>query len=328
MVREIKIDDLTCQKGEKIRGWVDICLTYNQPIRIPVIIVCGKEAGRTLCVTAATHGDEYEGIDAIISLASDLDPAEMSGNLLAFPVLNVIAFDDIFRVGHYDYLNLNRSFPGNKDGFLTERITSKMIDILFNGTKIDALIDFHGGGWEKFIGPLATFSDSEACEGHFTTLDLAKSMGSTLLWKRTYPPDSIAGYCAKRGVPAIVFEAGGGGSLNESIVSGNVNGLKNVMKRMGILQGELTNLPKEYVAIGGALVHSKTGGFWRLKSCQVGDAVNKGDFLGEIVDLHGNVIETFTAGTDGLVVCFRTGPRVHPGDWVYWVGPVLETLRG
>ncbi len=55
---------------------------------VPVLVARGAKPGKKLLLTAAIHGDELNGIDVIHQLFAGLDPARMSGTVVAIPGLN------------------------------------------------------------------------------------------------------------------------------------------------------------------------------------------------------------------------------------------------
>src|SRR4029077_18804374 len=97
-------------------------LEVRANIRIPVLLARGAATGKTLVATASVHGDEYEGVQAIFECFDELDPAQMSGDLLAVPVANPPAFFAGSRLSPLDQANLARCFPGAPDGGPTDAI--------------------------------------------------------------------------------------------------------------------------------------------------------------------------------------------------------------
>jgi len=55
---------------------------------------------------------------------------------------------------------------------------------------------------------------------------------------------------------------------------------------------------------------------------KMGDAVKRGDLLGEIRDLEGKILEQIVAPKDSVVLLMMTNPVKHPDDlvlkmWLY-----------
>ena len=75
-----------------------------------------------MLVTAGVHGDEYPGIAASIRVAGELNPEEMSGNVLFVHCVNVSGFYGKNRRVPEDGGNLNADFPGKRGGTVSEQI--------------------------------------------------------------------------------------------------------------------------------------------------------------------------------------------------------------
>jgi predicted deacylase len=97
-------------------------LPDGQDLAFPVLVARGRSAGKTLLVTGAVHGDEYEGPVAIQDVFDALDPAVMRGTFIGVPVTNGPAFSAATREGAWDHQNLARIFPGRREGTPSERI--------------------------------------------------------------------------------------------------------------------------------------------------------------------------------------------------------------
>ena len=57
-------------------------------ISLPVTVLHGQKDGPCLWLSAAIHGDELNGIGLIHRLLSELNPQELSGTVVAVPVVN------------------------------------------------------------------------------------------------------------------------------------------------------------------------------------------------------------------------------------------------
>ncbi len=89
---------------------------------VPVVTVARGE-GSTVLLLGGTHGDEYEGQVALLNLARELDPADISGRVVIVPCLS----GEASRAGTRrwpDGPDLNRSFPGDPEGSLVEQLAS------------------------------------------------------------------------------------------------------------------------------------------------------------------------------------------------------------
>lgn len=62
---------LTWATGETLHG---------APVSTPILVAKGKEAGQTLCVTAAVHGDELNGIESVRRLMYSVNVTKLKGH--------------------------------------------------------------------------------------------------------------------------------------------------------------------------------------------------------------------------------------------------------
>jgi predicted deacylase len=84
---------------------------------LPVLAARGMAFGPILLVTAAVHGDEYEGPAAIARLFQELQEAPLRGMLLGLPVVHGAAWEARSRVSPADGIDLNRVFLGSPAGY-------------------------------------------------------------------------------------------------------------------------------------------------------------------------------------------------------------------
>src|SRR5262249_51279907 len=89
---------------------------FGDSLGFPLLLARGSRPGPTWVATANVHGDEYEGVRAILDTFESLDAGEMSGDLIAVPVVNGPAFWSGTRTSPLDGANLARVFPGDASG--------------------------------------------------------------------------------------------------------------------------------------------------------------------------------------------------------------------
>jgi predicted deacylase len=107
---------------------------------MPVKVICGRKAGPVLFVSAAVHGDELNGVEAIRRLLRLKALRSIRGTLLAVPIVNVHGFLDQSRYLP-DRRDLNRSFPGSAKGSIASRLAHLFINEIMS--KADYGIDLH-----------------------------------------------------------------------------------------------------------------------------------------------------------------------------------------
>lgn len=145
------------------------------------------------------------------------------------------------------------------------------------------------------------------------------------------PPDSLPSQYSndeamRQGVPAIVVEFGDMGVVDPEILEFAIKGIKNVMKTIGMLEGEPfvaehpTYILDEYV-----LFSDSDGIFYSL--VDKGDYVEKDRLMGYVTDYWGNRIQEFRAPISGIVVVTLIAPAVNKGGHVIEIAKLADNYN-
>lgn len=206
--KSLVLDEIVADAGARQEGFLHIARNADGSwVRIPVILVRGEAAGPTLLADACTHGDEYEGAEAIIRIAKTINPAELKGTFIGVPAVNLEAFRANSRVSPIDGTNLNRIFPGDPDLYISHRVANAYMERLVK--QADCIITFHGGGTVLHLEPIVGYQppvDDLARK----TRELAKVFGTPTIWRmQNLPFEGVSAAEAKKlGIPAILPEIG------------------------------------------------------------------------------------------------------------------------
>ena len=112
---------------------------------IPIPIVRIKNGdGPNVLMQAGNHGDEWEGQIGLGNLIRSIEPKDIKGRLVILPSANFPAAMEGRRTSPIDEGNLNRSFPGDAEGTITQQIAYWIEHALLPG--FDYAFDFHSGG--------------------------------------------------------------------------------------------------------------------------------------------------------------------------------------
>jgi predicted deacylase len=302
--------------GEKATGWLDVAPRADGSAwRLPLLYVTSATTGPTLVVTAAVHGNEYEGVEAIPRIFEQVQLDVLRGALVMIPVCNMPAYEAGIRNSPIDGLNLARVFPGDVRGTITQRIAYWLAHKLIKPA--DFFIDLHSGGVESNIPTLIGYLHSDDALGQ-QSQTAAKAFGAPVLWGHP-PPVSLGRSVSAAtafGVPWLYTETPGGGRATPDDVDCYIEGMLNVMKHLGMAPGEPQPRPTIYHLVGDGnldvVISAPAAGFFRP---DVGllDEVSVGQRLGTIEDFFGQVTDEVTAGQDGVVIFLRRLPRVNVG---------------
>ena len=321
----VAIRDISASRGEKVEGWLTIGETAGGPLRVPLVIVNGNEDGPRLCLTAGVHATEYAPIEAVMRLVHLVAPTQLRGAIIAVPVTNMRMFES--RTGFtspLDGLNLNKIAPGRRDGSISEILADVMLREVIGAAEYH--IDFHAGDVGELLYPFAGYSLTGRRDLDERGEALARAFTPRLMSLAT--PDSaippFAGslnYAATRnGVVSILAEAGGNSTLEEEDVRVHVDGARNVMRLLGMIDGSPAPNERRVAARGRVVVRASRAGLLRL-TAHIGDEIEAGDELGEIRDVFGKVVERVCATGTGIVGLIWTHKVVNTGDPIlrYWI---------
>lgn len=219
---------LHVEPGSRAAGFLTFETAAHAPVRIPVVAVQGRRPGPTLWVQAGLHGDEVDGVVAVLRWLESATPAELCGAVIAVPVLNMPAFLAGAAAHSADGVNLNRAFRSAGDTW-TERFASWLLPIIVR--RADAFVDLHGGGRDLEVEYFA-FCDA----AHERSRGLAAASGVRYVCTA---PAGHAGalyrVLAGEGIPAVLVEAGGGTTWREDAVGLHLCALDNVLAALGMV---------------------------------------------------------------------------------------------
>jgi hypothetical protein len=288
------------------------------PARMPVTLVNGVAEGPTLLITAGIHGGEYPSIEATIRLAAELDPGEVSGQIMLVPLVCPEAFHA--RVQHVlpaDGKNVNRQFPGKALGTVSERIAHTVVSQV--ASQADAWITLHGGDIHEALVPVVGYLE----EGPASVQAAARAMAEVFGIEHVMHPKDLPGTtfktAAARGIPCIIAEAGQCGKLDEESVGVLVHGCTNVARHLGILPGQPEPKGQLTVFRDYPWVRAAHAGCW-YPAVRAGEKVREGQRMGVIKDYFGNLIAEYSAPANGMVLLLATSLAMNEGDPLFGLG--------
>ena len=324
-----RVGDLTAQPGTRVSGELLIEDRPQSPgTFVPVTLVHGARPGPTLAVIAGIHGYEYPGITALQQLRRQLDPTALSGRLILVHVANVPAF---FGRGIYtspaDGRNLNRVFPGDPEGSVSERIAHTLTEQVIE--QADYLIDLHAGDGNERLRPYVYMPETGNRDFDAAARGLAKAfLLDTIVIDRTPLAAPEAARFTdmtawSRGIPAITTETGQLGSNDPEWVALALRGLDNVLRHLGMLPGDARRNEAIVWLEDYAVVPSPATGIFAARA-RDGYFVAEGGVLGELRDLFGDPIATVRAPFAGVVNYVVGTPPVSEGEPVAMISRLRD----
>ena len=310
-----QVGELLVEPGAKKSGFLEVPGTG---VRMPVTVVTGVEDGPRVLITGGVHGGEYPGIEAAIRLARELDPRELRGSVVLVHPVNVPAFHARLQyLVPQDGKNLNRQFPGNAQGTVSERMAHVLMSEAARG--VDAWVDVHGGDIHEALIPFTIYSDV-AEKG---VVSASRAMAEVYGIEHVLASASVKGgtysAAANAGIPSILAEAGQVGQLDEASVAIHLRGCRNVLKHLGCLPGDPEPVPPIRLLQKFEWLYSGQTACW-YPAVEIGHRVEKGQAVGVVRDYFGETLEEHRAPVSGVVLFLVTSLAINEGDPLLAVG--------
>lgn len=283
-------------------------------ITLPLLVARGPVSGPVLAVTAAIHGDEFEGVQAIHEVFDSLNPLALRGALAAVPVANPNAHRACTRENPVDDKNLARVFPGNDSGTESEQIAAALSTHLI--AHADFYLDLHSGG-VRFAMPSMAGYWSEDPRAHVA----AEIFGAPLIWAHpNIDPGRTISLAKELGIPFLYTEARGSARIHPEDLLMMKRGIVNLLRHLHILEGapDVPAPPRRLSGDGNtdAGIRTNHAGFF-IPEAELLETVHEGQRIGRLTDLHGRILELFHAPRRGVVALRREMPAVAVGDTVF-----------
>jgi predicted deacylase len=288
-------------------------LADGRSLSVPVQVLAGTGARPVFVAMAGVHGDEPEGMVALLDLARELDPGRLNGRLVIVPVANPPAFAAGSRLSPLDHLDLNRSFPGRGDGGPSLRLAHRLFETLVKPA--DLLFTLHS--WYSY-GIAEDFIECPPQGGSTAAAALraARASGFRRIRVVDWPEGLLARVAIANGVPAIEAEIGGmGRSLPENRARYRDH-VKALLRHLGMMEGAPTTEAAELCE--ARHVPAPAGGLLRMRA-RLGEVVEAGAMLATIHDLHDRPLAEVIAPWSGRIGAHRTFVSVNPGDNLFTI---------
>ena len=280
-------------------------------IEIPIFVFRSKKEGPTLLLSAGMHGEETNGIEIIRKIITREEIKNLKcGSVIAIPVINSVSF--LFGSRDLpDGRDLNRCFPGNKNGSLGSRIAYDLMKYIV--PLIDFGVDFHTGGAKINNTPQIR------CVFEFAeNVALAKKFSPPLIIDSTYREGTFRKEAAKKNKPILVYEGGESMRFDYVAINEGVNGCLRLMKSYNMLSIQVPN--NHAVKIKkDTWIRANVSGLFHMNASN-GAYVHTDDLLGVICNPFGEIEHKILSTVDGYIVGINNQPVVNQGDALIHMG--------
>ena len=319
-------------QGKKVVSAVDVNdlepgkkhLLYFRGVQMPtaqhwhvsVTVAKGAKPGKRLVLVSGVHGDEMSSVRTVQTVMDQLDPAMMSGTVMAVVDVSPPALESMQRrwpnQGRgIDLIDMNREWPGNENGATAP---SRHGGLLFNRLlrpNADFAIDFHTGttGFEVTAFNIGGMDVPEV-----------KAMMELYPVGQIFDNHVYAGVLHNAlidaGIPAFTPEIGAARVLNLEMISQFVEGTMNVLKHHGIIAGPMGRTGKDVTVFVGnsAFPILATAGGLVEHLVKPADKVEAGQKVAIQRDSFGVVVAEYKSGVAGEVTGQRSDAMSEPGN--------------
>ena len=293
---------------------------------LPMPVVSIKNGdGPCVLMMSGNHGDEYEGQLSNAYYARTLQPQDIQGQLIILPMANYPAAKAGLRTSPIDDGNLNRTFPGDPSGTMTQMIAHYIEAVIM--PRCDVMFDLHSGGSSLLYIPSVQLQLEP--DGTLNPRVRALAEAFSAPCTQVYPCDDgpMSEAAARRkGLLYFGTELAGAGMVTPAAYGFALRGSARVLHHLGVLK-EKPPVPDdpatEYVDIDGEdlFCYATEDGLFEPLA-ELGDEVEAGQPAAAIHTPESPwrepTIINFKGG--GKVVCKRVPGRTERGDCLYHIG--------
>ena len=321
----LKVGEVSAARGTKVTGAIHIQDGVDKGLDIPVSLVHGKETGKVLALIAGTHGYEYTSILALQRLLPELDPQKMKGSVILVHMANPETFFARRIYTSSDGKNLNRVYPGRKDGTISERIAEAIThEVIDQATHV---IDMHSGDGNESLRPYSYWmtGNDPAVDAQSKELNLAYGLDHIVIDHTRSKDVKDSRYTAMtgilRGKPSITTESGALGRTDEASVDIHLRGALSVINHLGIMAAPSVKVQSPVWIDKSEVLTSPATGVWEPAIDQK-DSVVAGSLVGRVKDASGKVIAEVRAPFAGVMLYVVGTPPITKGEPLGFVGRV------
>lgn len=277
----------------------------------PVFVLHGKREGATVCLTAAVHGDEVNGIEIVRRVVHQIDPNKLFGTVIAVPIVNIAGFQ---RNSRYlpDRRDLNRYFPGRPTGSLASRVAYSFFNNVIKQCSI--LVDIHTASFYRTNLP-----QIRADMTNERVAALTESFDKMVVVHNTGGKSTLRGAAVRFGIPTVTLELGGPSSVQEEDINAGVEAIMIMLDAQGVYKKAFTFGEPSPVYIKSHWVRVGKGGLLFSKVL-LGDLVTRGQLLGKVADPITNEEIEVRSPYTGRVIGMAVNQVVMEGYAAYHIG--------
>lgn len=277
----------------------------------PILIVNGAQTGPTLCLTAAIHGDELNGIEIVRRILHDIDTEKLSGAVIGVPIVNLQGFQ---RASRYltDRRDLNRFFPGHPQGSLAARIAHSFFTEIIQHCQF--LVDLHTGSAHRTNLP-----QIRANLHYPNVAAFAQAFGMPVILHSEGSEGMLRHAALETGIPSVTLEAGKSLTLQEKAIEYGVKSIRTLLSNLAMLENNASWDKLESIYYHSTWVRVDHSGIL-FSTVELGDEITKNKVLGVVTDPITNTRSEIISPYNGRVIGMAVDQVVMPGFAGFHIG--------
>ena len=277
----------------------------------PVLVINGANPGPTLCLTAAIHGDELNGIEVVRRVMYDISPEEFNGTLIGIPIVNLQGFQ---RGSRYlsDRRDLNRYFPGEANGSLASRIANSLFTEVIR--HCEYLIDLHTGSLRRTNLPQIRANMSNPKVANFV-----EGFDKIAIVHHSGNQGMLRTAANNAGIIAVTMELGESLRIQENQIAAGTHSVNSLLDKFGMYPRVFIWGDPKPAYYQSTWIRVESGGILFSKM-GLGDNVSVGDVLGIVTDPITNQSANLAAPIKGHIIGMAVNQVVMPGFAAYHIG--------
>src|SRR5690606_34908205 len=280
-------------------------------IDTPIYVSRGMEDGPVLALMAGMHGDEINGLEMVRRLLDGGLHQPIRGTVVCMPIINVYGFLNFSREVP-DGKDVNRSFPGSRNGSLASRVAWHVThDII---PFIDYGIDFHTGGAMR-----TNYPQVRAMLNNEKNMELANAFKAPFTLDAPFRPNSLRKEASKKGKNIIVYEGGESLRFDQQAIEEGIAGTLRLMHHLKMIDWSPEPKEENRIIWSSSWVRAKHAGLFHA-NVSSGQLVHKGEWVGTITDPYGTTKEKVIASETGYIIGLNNIPVVNAGDALMHLG--------
>jgi len=308
-----------------------------QHLRLPVCVIRGKQSGQHVTMLSGIHGDEIEGPLTLQGMAQQLDADDIQGCLVLLPSINLAGLQAGTRCSPLDSRDLDRCFPGNPTGSISDRVAFEIFDRFIRPA--DLVVDLRSGGSAvrfalsaavRFVGsktdPVSGAADSrhskalqnaQARQQNSEAAMIAFGAPNSVRFPFSAPGSCLQAATEAASVAYLQTELGGGGGTSAETLAVAQTGCYNLLRHTQLLQGEIELRATRMLEVrdNSFYIHATRTGTLQPHA-RLGQELHRGDPLMSMINLEdsGAIPHVIRVPRNGVLLALRDQGATDAGD--------------